>query len=231
MTRVGAAAGALAAAVLLGTAGCAPETPSSAGASSTPTSTTRKPPTTSPGPIDPDKRSCYYFDSHVSDLTAPNPAAPPYAGPGPHPVAFGDSRQSPDGDALYSYGINGIAELLGASSWAALGFPPAVEDRAQAQLVLCEAGKFKRATTPIGACDFNGLAQGPVYPTTYKFSVMENRTRRVVTTLAIDGDVDGDLSCPVSITTELGVRHEYGQAIKPETVVAALRPLVMGNAG
>ncbi|NUT94984.1 MAG: hypothetical protein HOY78_23465 [Saccharothrix sp.] len=71
----------------------------------------------------------------------------------------------------------------------------------------------------------------PVYPVTYKITVMENRTRRVVATLSIDSDAEGNQSCPGVINYSRNVNLEIGQAVKPETVVTALRSIVMDNAG
>lgn len=160
----------------------------------------------------------------------PNPAAPPYAGEGPHTIGFGDARVSVDTDFLNNIGPYRAKEILSGGAWDSYGLPLPLEEPAQAQLVLCTAAIQKRSTTSIASCEYRGPTV-PVYPVTYKITVMENRTRRVVATLSIDSDAEGNQSCPGVINYSRNVNLEIGQAVKPETVVTALRSIVMDNAG
>jgi hypothetical protein len=228
----------VAAAVLVGTSGCGPQTstheaaPSSEIISSA-TSSFSPPVTTSARAIDPSERSCYHFPvsgPFDADRIVPNPAAPPYAGQGPHTIGFGGARESVDTDFLNNVGDRNAEDILSGREWDSYGLPLPLEEPAQAQLILCTAAIQKRSATPIGTCEYLGPTV-PIYPATYKITVMENRTQRVVATLSIDGDADDNRSCPVGITYDSSLNLEIGQAVKPETVITALRPVIMNNAG
>lgn len=180
------------------------------------------PPTTSPTPGSPDDPIRCGID-----LPVPNPAAPPYAGEGPHLAVAGVRLD-----------LNVTAELT-ADEFSTHSLPDEWgaydaehdEDAARAQLFVCLAGVHQRGTTPIGTCQWDE-ASSQVYPGTYTIEVYEARTGHRPAVLTITSDLGADAPCPSSIY----VRRGYGapdiaQGFKDETLAAALAPFVMKDAG
>ncbi|MGA6162553.1 hypothetical protein [Amycolatopsis magusensis] len=151
------------------------------------------------------------------DTRVPNPAAPPYAGHGPHLVA-GGQKTTGISDVLASFSVYSLPW-----EWRA--------DASQAQLVVCLGGVLKRDAMPIGTCEWE-IAEGDVYPATYTFEVYEAKTGRSLATFPIESDASADASCPPTVYVGPGEgRVAVAQGVTEQTLASTLEPFVMQDAG
>lgn len=210
---------ALLVAVLLSAIGCtAPTgTPSDADrstASPTRSATPRPSPSTSPA----SRAGCGYLD-------LPNPAAPAYAGPGPHLAAVHAGLASSSDALIYVP----ITEYSLPREWRAYGDgdKEGILDPARAQLVVCLTALRKRSETSIGQCEDHPF---DVYPASYTFTVFEAKTARKVTTFKIRSEEAVEFSCPSTFQYWAGQAPEFAQGLKDETLHHRLRPLITNPA-
>lgn len=204
-------------ATLLSAIGCATPagTPSHAdrsAASPTHSATPRPSPSTSPAR----RASCGSVD-------LPNPAAPAYAGPGPH-VSVVDA-DLPHADPLIYVPISEFSLPRG---WVARGDKNGGMDPARAQLVVCLTDLRKRSDTSIGQCEDHPF---DVYPASYTFTVYEAKTARRVKTFKIRSDEAVQFSCPSVFQHWAHQAPQFAQGLKDETLHHRLRPLITGPAG
>ncbi|MGW0756836.1 hypothetical protein ACWD1Y_10160 [Streptomyces sp. NPDC002814] len=200
-------------AVLLSLAGCTASTDTSS-------SSTHQAPSATSSSAAPSSRG----RTDCGSLHFPDPAAPAYAGRGPHPAVAGDAAP----DDLTQYPLRNVFTLP--DEW----IPPEDEstrtstrhDVSRAQLVICLADVRRRSDTPIGTCDYPTV-RAWVYPAIHTFEVYEAKTARQVTTFTLRGDETPDLSCPPYFSHDADDDSvDIAQFFKDETLLDKLRPLI-----
>lgn len=216
--RGAAVSAALLVTALFTSAGCTESTDTSS------PSTPQAPSATSPSPTPSSsgRTDCGY-------LHFPDPAAPAYAGRGPHIAVAGDAEP----DDLTQYPIRNVFTSVSLpEKW----IPPddesartdTTQDVSRAQLVVCLADVRLRSDTPIGTCDYPTV-RAAVYPAIHTFEVYEAKTARQVTTFTLRGDETADLSCPPYFTHDADADSvDIAQFFKDETLHDRLRPLITG---
>lgn len=220
-------------ALLLSATGCSASTDASPGPSQTDASTTRSAtPPPSPTSSPSDFTSCGEWGL-FRDYPFPHPAAPAYAGSGPHPAIVEMDLLSDSSDVQTEFSEGGLP-----LEWRAYDddreewdeWNPERWDPSRAQLLICLIGVRKRSNTEIGDCAYDG-ANSPVYPATYTFEVYEVKTARRITAFKIRSDAAINSStCPSSVRVQVGYRGPgIAQGIDDETLSNRLRPLITGS--
>lgn len=200
--------------VFLGVGGCA-------------VSATHAEPSPSARPAWPPARSwpaltaCGNYERGFSRVPLPNPAAPVYAGAGPHRAVVGEYI-GPQAKGMVHIKPSTFSLP---TSWRALNAKGTQPDPSHAELIVCLSQVERQPGTRIGRCTYD-KAKVDVYPADYTFDVYAARTGMRVAQLTISGDESAPASCPPSVLTRGNERFPVAQGISPAALHSRLRPLI-----
>ena len=156
-----------------------------------------------------------------------DPAAPVYAGPGPHPLGLERVLLPGDGPDTYRIQDNGLGGSLG--PWLSATDPDSDGIYTGAQLLLCYQVATDAAAAPVGACEYpetdtQDFARLDVVPATYVFAVYEAKTGAFVETFTIPGTATPADSCPELIV--FTDQTQIAQGVDTTALVDRLRPRI-----
>jgi len=156
-----------------------------------------------------------------------DPAAPVYAGPGPHPLGLERVLLPGDGPDTYRIQDNGLGGSLG--PWLSATDPDSDGIYTGAQLLLCYQVATDAAAAPVGACEYpetdtQDFARLDVVPATYVFAVYEAKTGAFVETFTIPGTATPADSCPELIV--FTDQTQVAQGVDTTALLDRLRPRI-----
>lgn len=156
-----------------------------------------------------------------------NRDAPPFAGPGPHPIAVIDLDKAAGSDGVSGPKHAGYPLL---PSWEPRRAGSADVDSAKVQLIACvHAGEVPTGNKEV-TCRFD---DGPVtfdlVESTYRVTVREARTGNQLADLTLRGTQGDAQSCPTAVSYYKGVTPRLLRGIDIAGFRGQLRPLIEGS--